>query len=185
MNCFALNARGLGNLRAFRELRRLIAKIHPSLLFICETKLYQSQYALWRHYFQFKGIFSVDCAGRKGGLVLLWNDPYDIKISSYSCGHIDCTVTHEQNVWRFTGFYGNPNSSSRTFSWKLLKSIPGLQHLPWLVGGDFNEILYESEKVGGSLRSLSQMSAFRDVINSCTLSDLNFTGEQFTWCNRR
>lgn len=135
--------------------------------------------------FSLRVFFSVDCAGRKGGLVLLWNDPYDIKISSYSCGHIDCTVTHEQNVWRFTGFYGNPNSSSRTFSWKLLKSIPGLQHLPWLVGGDFNEILYESEKVGGSLRSLSQMSAFRDVINSCTLSDLNFTGEQFTWCNRR
>lgn len=85
-------------------------------------------------------------------------------------------MTHEQNVWRFTGFYGNPNSSSRIFSWKLLgrlNSIPELQHLPWLIGGDFNEILYESEKSGGSLRSMSQISAFRDVINSCMLSDLN------------
>ncbi|XP_073041675.1 uncharacterized protein [Primulina eburnea] len=29
------------------------------------------------------------------------------------------------------------------------------------------------------------MSAFRTVINSCMLSDLNCTGDLFTWCNRR
>lgn len=92
------------------------------------------------------------------------------------------------HAWRFTGFYGNPNSTSSTFSWKLLSrlyNIHELQHLPWLVGGDFNEILYESEKLVGSLCSLTQMSAFRDVINSCMLCDLNFKGDPFTWCNRR
>lgn len=88
MNCFAWNARVLGNPRAFRELRRLVAKSNPSILFISETKLYQSQYVFWRNYFQFKGIFSVDCEGRKWGLALLWNDPYDINICSYSNGHM-------------------------------------------------------------------------------------------------
>lgn len=57
--------------------------------------------------------------------------------------------------------------------------------LPWLVGGDFNEIPYESEKVGGSLHSLSQMREFSEVINDCMLSDMNVKGDQFTWCNRR
>lgn len=28
------------------------------------------------------------------------------------------------------------------------------------------------------------MSSFRDVINSCLLSDLKCNGDQFTWCNR-
>lgn len=46
-------------------------------MFISETKLYQFQYVSWRKNFHFKGIFSVDCKGRKGGLDLLWNDPYD------------------------------------------------------------------------------------------------------------
>lgn len=54
-----------------------------------------------------------------------------------------------------------------------LYNIHELKNLPWLVGGDFNEILYESEKVGGSLRTLNQMYCFCDVINSSMLSDLN------------
>lgn len=37
------------------------------------------------------------------------------------------------------------------------------------MGGYFNEILYESKKLGGSSRSCSQMSAFNDVINLCML----------------
>lgn len=100
-----------------------MVKSHPSLFFISETKLYQAQYASWRNYFQFKGLFSVNCKGRKGGLALMWNDPYDIKICSYSNGHIDCVVTHEHKVWRFTGFYGSPIPSSRIASWKLLNRL--------------------------------------------------------------
>lgn len=40
-------------------------------------------------------------------------------------------------------------------------------------GWRFYEIQYESEKVGGSLRPLNQMSGFHDVISSCILCDLN------------
>lgn len=64
-------------------------------------------------------------------------------------------------------------------------NIHEFQHFSWLMRGDFNEILYESEKIGGSLRSLSQMSAFSEAINSCKLLELNCIGDQFTWCNRR
>ncbi|XP_073038304.1 uncharacterized protein [Primulina eburnea] len=159
MNCFVWNARGLGNPRAFRELRRLVDKSNPSMMFICETKLYKSQYASWRSYIQFKGIFSVECEGRKGGLVMLWKDMYDIKICSFSSGHIDCIVSAEQKFWRFTGFSGNP--------------IPELQQLPWLVGGDFNEIIFNSEKYGCSLRPQSQMTAFNDTINGCLFKQHN------------
>lgn len=100
MNCFVWNARGLGN-PGVRELRRIVAKSNPTLLFICETKSHDYQYATWRNYLHYKGIFSVDREGRKGGFVLLWNDPYEVTISSFSQGHIDCIVTHKQKVWRF------------------------------------------------------------------------------------
>ncbi|XP_073120983.1 uncharacterized protein [Henckelia pumila] len=125
---------------------------------------------------------------RKGGLALIWNDPFDITICSYSVGHIDCIITHDHRVWRFTGFYGNPIPHLIQQSWDLLHRLAQMrefQHLPWLVGGDFNEILYEEEKIGGSMRSLSQMSAFREALNSCNLRDIHCLGDQFTWCNRR
>lgn len=56
--------------------------------------------------------------------------------------------------------------------------------MPWLVGGDFNEIYWDSEKLCGNRRAPSQMQAFREVLELCELQDLHSTGELFTWVNR-
>lgn len=71
----------------------------------------------------------------------------------------------KQNLkkWRFTG---NPVCGLRDNSWQFLRRLAGiheLKNIRWLVGGDFNEILYESEKYGGTVRSESQMSFFRSI----------------------
>lgn len=52
-------------------------------------------------------------------------------------------------------------------------------------GGDFNEILLLSEKMGGNSRSYTQMNAFSDVLHDCGLSDLSCVGDLFTWSNKR
>lgn len=53
------------------------------------------------------------------------------------------------------------------------------------MGGDFNEILFNSEKCGGLTRDASQLSEFSDILENCGLRDLNYTWDPFTWCNRR
>lgn len=57
--------------------------------------------------------------------------------------------------------------------------------MPWVVFGDFNEILYSYEKLGGAKREVRQMEAFRECLNKCGLVDLGFVGQKFTWCNGR
>ena len=49
--------------------------------------------------------------------------------------------------------------------WALLRRIRDKSSLPWLSIGDFNEIVSESEKEGGSLRPRRQMKNFLDSIN--------------------
>lgn len=91
-------------------------------------------------------------------------------------------------MWRFTGFYGQPDASQRHFSWDLLRrlqNINELQDIPWLVGGDFNEICYDSEKLGGNRRPFAQMRAFLDSLEACELQDLHCLGDTYTWVNRR
>ncbi|XP_073138442.1 uncharacterized protein [Henckelia pumila] len=63
--------------------------------------------------------------------------------------------------------------------------MDSLRGLPWLVGGDFNEICSNSEKVGGHPRAESQMDKFRETLDVCSLQDLHCGGEFFTWTNRR
>lgn len=78
--------------------------------------------------------------------------------------------------------------SQRIYSWNLLRRLAGiheLKHLPWVLGGDFNEILFESEKRGGVSRPFSQMQAFSDALEDCGLREISYVGDNFTWCNKR
>jgi hypothetical protein len=68
-------------------------------------------------------------------------------------------------------------------AWAILKHLAQLSSLPWVCLGDFNEILENSEKVGGDTRSQGQMLAFRQALDCCDLSDLGYRGPKFTWCN--
>lgn len=187
MSCISWNARGLGNPRAFRDLRRLVAERRPSLLFLCETKQSASQCQRWKCLLNFEGHFTVDPVGRRGGLMLLCNEPFDVSIKSFSQGHIECVIQHSLLTWRCTCFYGNPVTAYRYSSWELLRRLFSMNELaifPWLIGGDFNEIMFEHEKQGGSLRAERQMSGFRDVIEDCGLAELLYV-DKFTWYNKR
>ena len=57
--------------------------------------------------------------------------------------------------------------------------------MPWIVAGDFNEILSNDEKEGQRLRAQSQLDNFRQALDECALMDLGFVGPKFTWNNGR
>lgn len=84
-----------------------------------------------------------------------------------SIHHIDVWVRSGlgENAWRFTGFYGWPETHNRHLSWELLAELAGQGQEPWVCAGDFNEILLDSEKKGGRERAVWQMENFREVVD--------------------
>lgn len=54
---------------------------------------------------------------------------------------------------------------------------------PWLMAGDFNEILFSHEKQCGRMKAQSAMDEFRHALTDCGLDDLGFEGDAFTWRN--
>jgi hypothetical protein len=64
---------------------------------------------------------------------------------------------------------------------KKIRELNQNNTLPWLIIGDFNEILFSHEKEGGNARPQGCMDAFRDTLMDCGLEDLGFSGDIFTW----
>ncbi|KAL5784031.1 hypothetical protein ACOSQ2_006423 [Xanthoceras sorbifolium] len=186
MSILCWNVRGLGSPRAFLALRKVIRKQSPNLVFLSETRLKGEWAARVKEQLGFSGGLHVDCVGKSGGLMLLWNDVWDVSVLSFSRGHIDVVIKMENNLkWRFTGFYGCPVPNHRTDSWELLRRLKAVNRLPWLCGGDFNELLHIEEKLGGNERIGPGMFNFRSIVELCDFVDLGFSGPLFTWNNKR
>ena len=189
MNILSWNCRGLGNLRTIRDLCLLIKEKRPSLVFLMETKLRSKKMDLIRCKLGFNNLFVVDCVGKGGGLALFWKEDIIVDIQNFSPRHIHGIVTSttplSTHKWKFTGFYGQPDVARRHEGWDILKHLANFNPEPWLCIGDFNEVLYMSEKWGGGRRSNSQMRNFQIAMEYCDFSDLGFKGPKFTWSNCR
>ncbi|XP_062151970.1 uncharacterized protein LOC133860363 [Alnus glutinosa] len=100
----------------------------------------------------------------------------------YQCNHKDRDGNY---CWKFTGFYGHPESVKQEESWTLLKHLKSHAPVPWLCTGGFNEILDHSKKEGAAIRRESQIDDFRITLEECQLCDLGYTGPKFSWSNKR
>ena len=147
MNCISWNYRGLGNQGTIQELALLVREKDPSALFLSETWMDEDRLKVLRCRFQFKNKFVVKRINKGGGLFLFWKHSINLCISSYSLSHIDTIIDgNTDNPWRFTCFYGAPETHLRENSWNLLRTLKGQNNLPWCYARDFNKIVRNSEK---------------------------------------
>nr|TKS03796.1 hypothetical protein D5086_0000149420 [Populus alba] len=51
---------------------------------------------------------------------------------------------------------------------------------PWMLIGDFNEVLLPSESIGGIFLHV-KAGKFSEVLSACNLTDLEAKGFKFTW----
>ena len=186
MSAISWNYRGLANPLTVNALQKVVLEKDPKLVFLMETKFVVSEMdGIKRNLERQQGLV-VPSIKRAGGLALLWRNTLQVDIQTYSPRHIDAIVSEEQGTkkWRFTGFYGHPETGQREESWKLLENLSHRSDLPWICMGDYNEIMHAKEKEGGGVRPEGQMRKFREVVNRCQLKDLGYMGSDFTWSRR-
>ena len=187
MTILAWNCRGMGSALAGRILADEVRAKDLLLVFLTEMKTGESKMKGIRNKVKYTQGITVPSDGRSGGLAMMWKEGSDIRLRSCSNSHIDVEI-HEGSAatpWRATGFYGHPDAGKRFISWQLLDFLKNQNTMPWIVFGDFNEIMWSNEKSGWLDRNANQMADFRDCLNRCELVDLGFIGQKFTWCNGR
>ncbi|XP_016676453.1 uncharacterized protein [Gossypium hirsutum] len=183
MKILSWNVRGLGQPRAVRRLKHKLRQVQPQILFLIETKVSGRRTEVVRRKCGFVHGIDVDAVGTRRGLSLGWKEGVSLSLRSFSKAHIDMEVEEaaKRVRWRFTGFYGSLVEQDRKESWDLLRHLKRGNNRPWLITGDFNEILFSYEKQGGRVKEKRQMTAFREVLEECEINNLGFFGQWFTW----
>ncbi|GMI71843.1 hypothetical protein HRI_000853600 [Hibiscus trionum] len=91
--------------------------------------------------------FDVSSNVKSGRLSLAQKNNYKVSLRSYSDRHINIVFDEDSDgvMWRCIGFHGAHEESKKVASWDLLRQLNDLPEVPWLVIGDFKEILLASE----------------------------------------
>lgn len=138
------NCRGLGSSAAVLSLGDLVRNQSPDIIFLCETKSWNSEMCRIQQRLQFEKGDWVESKGRAGGVALFWKDEVDLKIRAKGDRFIDFEVVGSSgDRWRGTGIYDCSESGQMHNTWELIRELDNMPHMPWVVVGDFNEVLYE------------------------------------------
>ncbi|GLT52118.1 hypothetical protein SLA2020_254760 [Shorea laevis] len=178
------------------EFRRRISDLKiqysPSIMLILETKLSGQDAREAAANCGFSYTYVVDSQGRAGGIWLLWDgeDVYiDVVTSSHQAIHTIVKVRSHPLFskfhWFLSGVYGRPQFELRSQLWEELRVVANHFTGPWLVIGDFNDVVDQIEKFGGAPVCQYRVKAYTDCMSDCNLMDIGYTGGRFTWVNMR
>lgn len=70
---------------------------------------------------------------------------------------------------------------NRSGVWERLTRIGVNRDAPWFLTGDFNEIVDQSEKLGGALRSDVEGAEFRQMMSDCGLWEIQHKSYKLSW----
>ncbi|CAB4303648.1 unnamed protein product [Prunus armeniaca] len=132
--------------------------------------------------------------GSVGGLSLWWDDNIDLEVKGFSKKFIDTSITDNQRGmhYRASWVYGMPYREEKEACWNFLEGVLKYTDLPWLCGGDFNEILWSFEKRGGFEQPSNRPCYLHNFMEKAGLIDLGYqdraslrglTGRMESWPN--
>ena len=131
----------------------------------------------------FDGAIHTDTIGYASGLWFLW-DAGKVEVAFLSKTkqeiHVAVKVRSLDFDWLFSAIYASPRLAKRRILWENLSKVAEFHTLPWVIAGDFNEPLAESDKFGGRAVSINRSLDFKDCLDKCNMIDLEFSGLRFT-----
>ena len=160
----------------------------PSIVFVTETRVGGDRASKIIEGLPFDGYITTDTIGYAGGLWMLWKtENVEVSHLSRTEQEIHAAIkVHSSNLTQFIStIYASPRLAERLILWNNLKTVAQLHNLPWLMLGDFNEVLCGEDKFRGNQVNLNRTLEFKDCLDECNTLDLGFVGPKYTWTNHR
>ncbi|KAH9772083.1 reverse transcriptase domain-containing protein [Citrus sinensis] len=176
------NFQGAGSPNFRRTFAALVKNYNPKIVAIFEPRVSGKKADDFIKKSGFDRSHRVEANGFSGGIWVLWRDFFDVEVTlnHNQFIHLKISAQNVTQAW-VTAVYASPKSSRRHELWHQLNYIASSMHDPWLVGGDFNSILYAEEKRGGSQLGTGICPIFNNWFYTNQMVDLPFSGPRFTW----
>ena len=188
MNILMWNYRGALNPDFKRRVFEMAVNHHPSIMVITETRVWGSRAEKIIEGLPFDGFITTETIDYAGGLWILWrSEDADVKLLSATEQekHAIVKVCASNLSWLFTAIYASPHLAKRRILWSNIEKVGQLHNLPWLMIGDFNEVLGGEDKFGGNQINLNRALEFKKCLDLCNFVDLGFVGPKYTWTDKR
>jgi len=187
MICACWNIRGFSLPLKHNGVRHLIKEHKIDVLAILESKI-NKQKLDWIMKVKFPGWMQVNNFEQHdaGRIIVMWN-PSKVGLINIGCSaqvihcRISCLVSHR--IVNMSFIYGLHSIVNRRPLWSNIVEFSLQSSLPWLLLGDFNNVLHAAERVNGVDVSTYEVRDFQDCCMSAGLSDLQSMGCYFTWSN--
>ncbi|XP_062089719.1 uncharacterized protein LOC133796261 [Humulus lupulus] len=98
--------------------------------------------------------------------------------------HLEVCSRAGKQTFLVSFVYALNDEKGRVSLWSDLKEIAAMSRGPWLILGDFNDILSAEERIGGKSKQ-AILGAFKECVESCGVEDIKYTGSFYTWNNKQ
>ena len=154
MKMIAWNCQGAGNEMFRAHAYELHRRHRPNILIIIEPRISEARAQGVIDTLPYSHSSRVDPVGFSGGIWLLWNEgpSFNVEIITSSEHSIHALIkVHSPSLsFLFTAVYAPPQFNKRKPFWDYLQNLAVNISLPWLLLGDFNDMISEDESLEGS-----------------------------------
>ncbi|XP_016481148.2 uncharacterized protein LOC107802208 [Nicotiana tabacum] len=91
-------------------------------------------------------------------------------------GKIECLITV---------VYGHNTIEQRKALWADIHNLTANITTPWIIGGDFNAVLYSQDRLMGNPITYAETQDFASCIQTLQLNQLLWKGDYYTWSNKQ
>ena len=169
------------------DVRELITKYDSAILVIMETHISGDRAKEITNRLPFQGAIHTDTIGYARGMLLLWNVD-EVEVSNLTSNeqeiHAIVKVNSSNLSWLFYAIYASRRYRERCLLWNNLSNVAQAHSLPWIIGGDFNEMLSSDDKFSGRPIIPTRALLFKECLDDYNMADLGFQGPRFIWTNK-
>ena len=106
-----------------------------------------------------------------------------VQICAMSSQLIHCFVDVNNSQFYWTTVYRSNDIEERKIMWNHIEALSKNMDISWLVQGDFNALMSDSEKLGGNDLNLNHRQEMTYCLDHSQLTELRSLGCFFTWTN--